>query len=88
MEKIGQKAMRADNGDVLRVTKMGVAMTETPTRDNPPLVGLKTLQGANWSDRHYLMVTTPKEKTEPAPAQLPANANGRQKPRIFDITPK
>ncbi len=85
MEKMGQKAISAGNGDVLRVTKDGVFSENPPTKDHPPLVGFKTLQGTGWLDRHYLMVETPKEKGD---LPVPANNNQKPKPKIFNITPK
>ncbi len=85
VEKMGKKAVRADNGDVLRVTRHGVKSTEPETRGKPPLVGLKTLQGTNWDDRYYLQVNAP-QKT-PA-AKKPANHNRKHRPVIFNINAK
>ena len=41
------------------VTKRSVKSLEPETKHKPPLVGLKTLQGANWADRYYLMTEAP-----------------------------
>lgn len=85
MEKIGQRTASAENGDVVRVDKDGVRSENPETKDNPPLIGFKTLQGTGWMDKHYLMTKTPKEKTD---IPLAANNNRKQKPKIFNITPK
>lgn len=85
MEKMGQKSISADNGDVLRIDRDGVRSESPETKGNPPLLGFKTLQGSGWTDRHYLMVQTPKEKTE---GKAPANNNQKPRPKIFNITPK
>lgn len=87
MEKMGNRVLRADNGDVIRVTKDGCKSVEPETKGNPKLVGFKTLQGATWNDRHYLMVNAPVKK-KPG-AEEPANGNQKPKrPRIFNVTPK
>lgn len=86
MEKMGQKVLTADNGDVIRVTRDGCKSVDPETKGAPKLVGLKTLQGSTWSDRHYLMKTAPRP---PSADQTPEPANNnRRRPRIFNINPK
>lgn len=86
MEKMGKDVLRADNGDVIGVSPGSVQSVNPATKNRPPLVGLKTLQGANWNDLYYLMVKTPQENT-PAD-QKPANGNKKHKPKIFDMSGK
>lgn len=86
MEGMGKRVLRAENGDVIRVTKDGCRSVEPATRGKPKLAGFKTLQGATWNDRHYMMVSAPQEKKQNADA---ANTNQKPKrPRIFNVTPK
>lgn len=88
MQKLGKRVLPADNGDVIRVTRDGCRSTAPATKGRPKLLGFKTLQGANWLDRHYLMVTAPQERL---PEQRPpANSNSRKakRPKIFNIDPK
>lgn len=86
MEKMGQKVLTADNGDVIRVTRDGCRSIEPKTKGAPKLIGFKTLQGATWSERHYLMKTAPQPKS---PDQAPEAANSnRRRPKIFNINPK
>lgn len=83
MKKMGKKVLPSDNGDVLQVSKQGVTSTEPVTKGQPPLVGLKTLQGSSWNDKFYLMVNAPRK--EKMPGQKPANGNAKRPPRIFNI---
>jgi ribonuclease J len=86
MNKIGQKTFMADNGDVLRVTKRSVKSVDPETKGQPKLVGFKTLQGATWTDRHYLMKTAPQERKPDQPE--PVNNNTKRRPKIFNVNPK
>ena len=86
MEKTGQKVLMADNGDVIRVTRDGCHSTNPETKGAPKLVGFKTLQGATWSDRHYMMKTAPQPKRDDQPPE--AANNNRRRPKIFNINPK
>ena len=83
MEKMGRKVLRADNGDVINITRRSVKSAEPETKGKAPMVGLKTLQGTSWSDRYYLQVNAPQKN--PAPAPVPANRNKKHRPRIFNI---
>lgn len=85
LEKLGRKVTRADNGDVVRVSRRGVKSTEPETKNKPPLVGLKTLEGTSWQDRYYLMVNAPAKNP---PSQTSANNNRKHRPRIFNINGK
>lgn len=86
MEKMGQRVIKADNGDAIRVTRDGCRSVDPATKGAPKLVGFKTLQGATWSDRHYLMKTAPQPKP-PEQTQDAANVN-RRRPKIFNVNPK
>ncbi len=66
MEKMGVNAQRADNGDVINVSRRGVKSAEPATKGKPLLVGLKTLQGTSWLDRYYLQVNAPQKNPPPA----------------------
>ena len=84
LEKMARKVLRADNGDVINVSRRSVKSAEPATKGQPPLVGLKTLQGTNWSRPcYYLQVNAPQKN--PAPAKTPANRNKKHRPRIFKI---
>lgn len=85
MKKIGQKTINAGNGDVLKITKRGVKSIDPDTKDKPKLVGFKTLQGATWTDRHYLMKTAPQAPRDNQPEA--ANTN-KKRPKIFNVNPK
>ena len=85
MEKTGHKVLSADNGDVIRVTRDGCRSVDPETKGAPKLVGFKTLQGATWSDRHYMMKNAPQPKRDGPPE--PAN-NNRRRPKIFNVNPK
>jgi mRNA degradation ribonuclease J1/J2 len=87
VSKMGRKAVRADNGDVLAVSRRGVKSTAPATKGAPPLIGLKTLQGMGkdgWKDRYYLQVNAPQKA---APPETPANGNKKHRPQIFNINP-
>ena len=87
MEKMGKKTVRSDNGDVVRISRHEVKSVDPPTKNRPPLLGLKTLQGATWNDRYYLMVSTPQKNVPAVPD--PANNNSKKRrPKIFDINGK
>lgn len=58
LEKAGFKAVRADNGDVLSVTRRSVRSADPSTKDNALLTGLKVYEGSNWKDRVYLRTDT------------------------------
>ncbi len=83
-KKWAKKVMRADNGDVINVSRRSVKSAEPETKGKAPLVGLKTLEGTNWTDCYYLQVNAP-QKTPAPPA--PANRNKKHRPRIFNINP-
>ena len=84
LEKMARKALRADNGDVINVSRRSVKSADPATKGAPPLVGLKTLQSAkDWKDRYYLEVRTQQKNS--APATTPANSNKKRRPRIFNI---
>lgn len=83
--KTGKKTMQADNGDVIKVSKDGAKSIAPATKDNPKLIGYKTLQGSTWQDKHYLMIQTPDKKPDPVDI---ANQNKRAKSKIFNIGPK
>lgn len=87
MEKLGNRVLSSDNGDVIRVTKEGCSSTGPATKGRPSLVGFKILQGASWFDKHYFMTAAPQEAS--AEAQSPANANRKNpgRPRIFKAAP-
>ncbi len=68
MEKMGVNAQRADNGDVINVSRRGVKSAEPATKGKPLLVGLKTLQGTSWLDRYYLQVNAPQKIRRPQPS--------------------
>lgn len=85
MIRIGQSVLQADNGTVIEVTPSGCRVVE---KESLPLIGLKTMQGQSWADRHYLMIKTPAGEQPLLPMNKPANANEKKRPRIFDIGPK
>lgn len=87
MEKMGKKAVRVDNGDVVDITRESVRSIDPATKDRPPLIGLKTLQGSTWTDRYYLMVNVPQDKPQDMPHK-PANGNKKRRAKIFDINKK
>ena len=81
---MARKALRADNGDVMNISRRSVKSADPATKGAPPLVGLKTLQSAkDWKDRYYLEVRTQQKNS--APALAPANGNKKRRPRIFNI---
>jgi ribonuclease J len=87
VDKMGRKAVRADNGDVLAVSHRSVKSTTPVTQNAPPLIGLKTLQGMGkdgWKDRYYLQVNAPQKA---APPEISANGNKKHRPKIFNINP-
>jgi ribonuclease J len=86
MKKMGKKTLQSDNGDVLKISHDEVKSVNPPTKDRPPLIGLKTLQGTAWNDRYYLMVNAPQENAPATPK--PANNNKKHPPKIFKITGK
>ncbi|MCE9507187.1 MAG: ribonuclease J [Alphaproteobacteria bacterium] len=86
MKKMGKNVVHAENGDVMRVSRDGIRSIDPPTKDHPPLVGFKTLQGTTWSDRYYLMVNAPQKDVPEAPK--PANNNKKRRPKIFNINKK
>lgn len=86
VEKMGRKTLRADNGDVIKVSPEGVLPAEAPAEKAVPLVGFKTLQGKDWDDHYYLMVHVP--QAGPASTPKPANSNKKRRPTIFDINAK
>lgn len=81
-EKMARKTLRADNGDVIKVSHRMVKSVDPETKNKPPLIGLKTLQGTSWSDRYYLQAKAP-QKTPPL--AVPANRNKKHRPKIFDL---
>ncbi len=83
LEKMGQKVLRSDNGDVIKVSHRSVKSTEPETKGNAPMIGFKTLQGTSWSDRYYLQVNAPQK--QPAKPPVPANRNKKHKPKIFNV---
>lgn len=85
IEKMGRKAVRADNGDVINVSRRSAKSAEPVTKGQPPLVGLKTLQGTSWNDRYYLQTNAPQKN--PPPVNAPANRNKKHRPKIFNINP-
>lgn len=83
IEKMGQKTLSADNGDVVRVTKNGCHSVNPASKGKPKLTGFKTLQGTSWTDKYYIKVDAPargNKKTSPA-----ANNNRKKRPQIFNI---
>lgn len=82
VEKTGRKIQRADNGDVIKVSRRGVKSAEPATKGVPPLIGLKKYEGANWSDRIYLQVNAPQKNPS---LNLPANRNRKHRPRIISL---
>lgn len=85
MEKMGRKALRADNGDVIGVTRRSVKSIEPETKNSPVLIGLKTLQGVGkdgWKEPYYLQVKVPQKA---AKADAAAISNKKHRPRIFNI---
>jgi ribonuclease J len=86
IEKMGRKVVRADNGDVVKVSRHSAKSAEPETKGKPQLVGLKTLQGTSWDDRYYLQVNV-SQKT-PAPDKKPANQNKKHRPVVFNINAK
>jgi ribonuclease J len=82
MEKMGRKVLRADNGDVINVSHRSVRSADPATKGQPPLTGLKTLQGTSWTDRYYLQVSAPQKNPPPT---APANRNKKHRPRVFNI---
>ncbi len=87
MEKMGKKTVRSDNGDVVSVSRAGVASIDPATKGCPPLIGFKTLQGATWHDRYYLTTSVPRQKPQDT-SPKPANNNKKRRPKIFDIGKK
>ncbi len=89
VEKMGRKAVQADNGDVIKVSHRTSKSVSPETKGKAPMIGLKTLQGTSWSDRYYIQVSAPEKKNPPKAGQKnarqPANANKQQRPRIFKI---
>jgi hypothetical protein len=62
------------------VTPDGILPVITPTKNLPPLVGFKTLEGNTWEDRYYVMIRAPGE-TLP---EVPKTAhNKKPRPKIF-----
>ncbi len=90
MEKMGNKVLKADNGDIIRVSKDGCKSTEPASKGKPKLVGFRTLQGQHWWEKNYMMINAPQDK--PATPQNPANGNGTaqkpKRPKIFNVNPK
>ncbi|MBI3441631.1 MAG: ribonuclease J [Proteobacteria bacterium] len=85
MEKMGKKVVRSDNGDVVEISQSGVISLDPTTKNQPPLVGFKTLQGTTWDDRYYMMIHVPRESLPVVPT-----TGGNKKPRakIFNINGK
>lgn len=83
MEKLGFKAVQADNGDVVEVTKNSVYSVKPETKDKPRFLGFKTMTGGHWLNRNYLMVRAPAEKH--IEEKEAANQNNRRRPKIFDL---
>lgn len=81
IEKMGRTVIRADNGDVISVSKRSVKSANPSTKGKPPLVGLKTLQGTSWSDRYYLQFNAPAAK--PKKGAPPAATGKNRRPQIF-----
>lgn len=87
MKKIGQNVLQADNGAIIDVSSSGCRDVAADRDTNPPLLGLKTMQGQSWADRNYLLTKTPL-RDDPAQPSKPANSNDRKRPKIFDVGPK
>ncbi len=90
MEKMGNKVLKADNGDIIRVSKDGCKSTEPASKGKPKFVGFRTLQGQHWWEKNYMQINAPQEK--PSVPQNPANGNGTaqkpKRPKIFNVNPK
>jgi len=90
MEKLGHNVLRADNGDVIRVTKDGSRSTEPESKGKPKFVGFRTLQGQQWWDKNYMMINAPQEKKpgQPEPANNNGTAQKPKRPKIFNVNPR
>ncbi|MBU6474946.1 MAG: ribonuclease J [Alphaproteobacteria bacterium] len=83
VEKMGRKVVRADNGDVIKVSRRAAKSAVPETKGKAPMTGLKTLQGSNWSERYYIQVSAPQEKPARKNAKPSVNGNVRHRPKIF-----
>ena len=82
VEKMGRKVVRADNGDVIKVSRRTAKSAEPETKGRAPMTGLKTLQGTSWNDRYYIAISAP-QKESAVKGKQPANANKKSLKRVF-----
>ncbi|MGE3624722.1 MAG: MBL fold metallo-hydrolase RNA specificity domain-containing protein, partial [Bdellovibrionales bacterium] len=80
--KAGYNALSAENGAVIDVKKDG-GSAPLPSSAPTDYIGLKTLQGTQWNDRHY--VVTHSKDAEP---QVPQSRENHKRPKIYDLRPK
>jgi ribonuclease J len=88
MQKIGQNVITAENGQIIRVTKTGCTPVSSPDVDTPKLLAFKTLEGATWTEKNYIMARLPQDRAYLEGKQAAnnnGNNNNRPRPKIFGL---